>query len=220
MRDLAIFDFCDTLVSFQTADRFVDFVHANHIGLNSLLTKQLHLANRLKVFSVLNRITPGNGLYKKVKLFSLKGISQSSLNTLAEKYYYEQIRKSLHLPVIAKLRHHQDKNDDVIISSGGYDIYIQYFCKEFNVPLFHASALKFDSGLFTGLISGRDCMREEKVKRLRSSIGDLSEYDNVFVYSDSLTDVPLFNIADYPYVVHAGDLPGWAIQNDYLSFSV
>lgn len=58
-----------------------------------------------------------------------------------------------------------------------------------------ATELETLEGKFTGKMLGKDCMRKHKVTKMKKML-DLSAYDlkNSFVYSDSLSDRPLFNL--------------------------
>lgn len=185
---IAFFDFCDTIVNVQSADLFAQFVYRKNTNLILSLINFLH-----RLFF---RIIKMNGyINKRLHLFKLKGISKQKLIDLSLDYYNEHIRVNLNKTVIEALRYHQSKNHKVVIVSGGYKIYIDHFAKEFSVDEVLATDLNFNKGLFTGKIAGRDCLGFEKNLRILE-LFRLEEFDliNSYVYSDSLTDYPLFSL--------------------------
>ena len=58
----------------------------------------------------------------------------------------------------------------------------------------------------TGTYTGLNCHGREKVRRYREALGDAPIK---FFYSDSLSDTPLAELAQYSYIVRKGCLTGW-----------
>ncbi len=90
------------------------------------------------------------------------------------------------------------KSENDIIVSASYDLWIKKFAKILGIK--HVIATKVDS---KGKIIGKNCKREEKVKRLKS------EYKNcVFEtsYSDSESDIPILEIAKKAFVVEGNKI--------------
>ena len=58
----------------------------------------------------------------------------------------------------------------------------------------------------TGLFDGENCWGEEKLKRLREGMPDVSVGE---FYSDSISDAPLAGIAEKAYIVRHGRLIPW-----------
>ncbi len=92
------------------------------------------------------------------------------------------------------------QNDDIIISASP-DFLLRPIAEMLKVRLI---ATKLDKK--TGLIDGKNCKGEEKVKRLKL------EYPEAVVdefYSDSLSDTPMAKIAKRAFIVNKCDLKPW-----------
>ena len=79
---IALFDFCDTLVDFQTGDAFIDFIRENTNKKRAFIFEKFRLLLiKIKFFSVLSRLLPKNNWHKKLKLFQLKGYTKNEIET-------------------------------------------------------------------------------------------------------------------------------------------
>ncbi len=187
------FDFCETLIQFQTADRFVDFCRKE---LQDRRMIRLHeitsCATKIRLFSMLNRVFRGNNLHKRLVLYQLKGINRSTLENLAEKYFENEIKPAVIQPVMAIMKRHIAQGDEVWIVSGGYDIYIKHFVQRYGLRGYVASTIAFDT---KGFCLGRmteDCMGKQKLQFLRKTIGDdWNKCGSTVAYSDNRSDLPL-----------------------------
>ena len=97
----------------------------------------------------------------------------------------------------------ENKTDHDIIVSASYDLWINKFASKLKIK--HVITTNVDSN---GKIIGKNCKREEKVRRLKS------EYKNCIFetsYSDSESDKPILEVANSAYVVEGN------IINNYSS---
>jgi phosphoserine phosphatase len=79
MKKLALFDFCETLVSFQTAGRFVDFVRAKLGSRRMLKLEELRVKSKaLRFTAVANKLLPHYNFDKRLHLYQLKGLSKKN----------------------------------------------------------------------------------------------------------------------------------------------
>ena len=104
---IALFDFCETIVKFQTADAFVHFVR------NQSKDRRMNFINKIhsflvksRIFAIMEHIFPKSSINKRLILFQLKGFSKSKLNEYAKLYYSDRIKpafiKSILLELIRK----------------------------------------------------------------------------------------------------------------------
>jgi HAD superfamily hydrolase (TIGR01490 family) len=214
MKNLAIFDFCDTLVNFQTADAFCRFV---------LLKREKHLKLKLdgwmktfKIYGLLEKSNLYLGFQKKFLLNSIKGINYEDMKLYAVDFVNDIILKNTNKVLIDRLIEHQKKGDLVVINSGGFDIYLSVFAKKFNITKVYATQLDFSNGIFSGKINGKDCLGYEKVTKMNQDKLLENEFESVFVYSDSMTDLPIFNLASRKYaVIYHENIPSWCSTSDF-----
>jgi HAD superfamily hydrolase (TIGR01490 family) len=212
IRKLVIFDFCETLVDFQTADKFIDYV--NDIGKNNRyksLNTLTYILQKLRILALFNKFSPKFNLSKRLKLFQIKGVSKNVIDGLAIRFCDELLMNNLIEPLYNLLLEHSLKNDHILIVSGGYSPYIKYFALKFNIQYSIATEIEYENGLATGRIFGKDCLYDEKLVLIEDYIKNNNIiYDESVVYSDSITDLPIFHWADKAYVVSKGNSQKWA----------
>ena len=210
---LAIFDFCGTLIRFQTADRYVNFCVERLKG-NKIVQcrhRLVQMMDKFRIFKIYNRIKPSNNFRKRVILWQLKGLSYRLCNQMAKQYFETELLPAVVSPLIDKLQEHLAQNDRVIILSGGYDIYIHYFAAYFGVEETVSSKIAFKNNVCLGKMDGEDCMKYNKVRAIQSLMTGVTSY----CYTDSISDLPLLEIVDNPIVVSKQTPQKWASQRNY-----
>ena len=90
------------------------------------------------------------------------------------------------------------KDNDVIISAS-FDFILKPICQRLGVK--HLISTKYD--LKTGKIIGHNCHDFEKVKRFREYFKDVKVNE---AYSDSISDVPMLDLAKKAYVVRGNEI--------------
>lgn len=203
MKEIVIFDFCETLVNFQTADAYVDFVKES---LNTpKLIKRDKIITKLRntrIFSYLDFFSNGRfSIQKRLKLYILKGIKQEELEKLALQYYETKIKPNLIGKTIELMESYMASGKQVWIVSGGYGMYLKYFCHEFHVNKWISSNIKIKKGYATGSILGKDCMNKNKVYLLKQNLRHIGASKIIASYSDSKSDIPILSIADNAFVI-------------------
>lgn len=193
---IAVFDFCETLANFQTADAFVRFV-IEHEG-KTRWSIIYQILRKYKVVAALARLFPHRSINKAFVLLQLRGLSEESMIEYGIKYYQEIVKPNLIQETIDELRMWQSKGERILLASGGYDVYLRYFAEEYGIAAIDtvSTKLKFRRGVFTGFFDGPDCMRKQKVKRLSKILSRNACY--IRAYSDSDSDLPLLLWADEP----------------------
>lgn len=210
---LVIFDFCDTIVNFQSADAFCRYA-LNQIGKKRIvvLDKVLH---KLKIYRFFSKI----GVYKlqkKLLLSGLKGVALSKMTKVSNNFLNDVIENRLNTVIIKKLEQHLLDKDFVLISSGGYNLYLDLFAKKYKVNHLHCTKIESKNNVLTGKISGNDCLGIEKLNRLNHDSKFNKPFSKIIVYSDSVTDMPIFDIADYRYaVISSKNNPKWCSNNKF-----
>jgi HAD superfamily hydrolase (TIGR01490 family) len=208
---LALFDFCDTLVSFQTADRFVHFVRANErlprMQAKEYFRKIMIRAGVLRFFTRL----VGSDFHKKIVLWQLKGISFSRLDQIAECYYRTEIKPALIKESMAALLLLKEQGYKIFIISAGYDVYLKYFAQEYQIDKLICTEITFKNGKCMGTFSGSDCYGQHKVDRLTDYLAKIdATFDETISFSDCLSDLPLLQWSKTGVVVRKEGSARWA----------
>lgn len=191
---IALFDFCGTMISFQSADAYVQYVkdHVPHnIRMNTLegFRKMLVMSGGMRILQKFSREGYVN---KRMLLRELKGISEEDMQSFAERFYRERIRPAYIPEVIGAVNKHKSEGFRLFIVSGGYDVYLKYVAEEFAFEDVISTCLEFSGGIFTGKYKGADCMNTNKVTLLKKYFGReyLRDCESI-AYSDSSSDVPM-----------------------------
>ena len=197
---IALFDFCDTMVDFQTGNAFTKYVinHNKISFIKKLSFKIKHLINRN--FDKLNLLKVCSGLSKDL-------MEQMALN-----YYFEIVRPRLIKATVDKLLYYQNNGYKIYLVSGGFDMYLKYFAEEFNVDGIFSTRIEFKNDTCSGNFDGIDCMGENKIKILRDYFG--KDTVNGVAFSDNITDLPLLKFVSDGFGVSAMDKSlKWATDN-------
>jgi phosphoserine phosphatase len=96
LKNLVIFDFCETLVDLQTADFFVDYIIKKEKYYQYLWLKKIDFfLKKSRILAVINKCFPKFNFSKRLKLYQIKGVSQEKVNQLAQDYYEEILMNNL-----------------------------------------------------------------------------------------------------------------------------
>lgn len=211
---LVFFDFCETLIKFQTADRYVDFcrnrLHSRRMSILHTITTVL---TKSHCFRIVNRFLPNNTIRKRLVLSQLKGVEYTVLDNLAKEYYEQCLKPAIIPQMCNRLLAHLQSQDSVWIISGGYDIYVKYFVKEYSLTGYISTNIAFtNKGICLGCFEGLDCMRENKVYLVEKKLRNFLDKMSTVAYSDSASDLPLLLMAEEGFVVSKKESQKWAIK--------
>lgn len=190
---VAIFDFCDTIFDGQSIGFYLDFLESK---------LPLHKKIYSKIRKRVNRIPSSDSKkYKEYLLKTFKGLDNSKFELYSSEFFEKVVLNRLHKEVVEKLIEHQKTGHTVLVVSGGFENYLIYFTKKYQVDYLLCTKLKFEDNKFVSKINGNECLGIEKVNRLKE-IG-LQDYDlkNSFVYSDHHSDKPIFDLVGNKIVV-------------------
>ena len=206
--NLVIFDFCETLVNFQTADSFSRFVLKKES--KNFVLKIDFLLDKIKFYRFCSKLNLDSWSQKNFLLSSLNGLSKEKLKSYAELFLESKILPNLNEKVFEKFLNHLNANDFVIINSGGYQPYLDLFVEKYGVKKLFSTEFKYIDNIFTGKIKGIDCLGQEKVRKMIEEGLDFNNYDGIIVYSDSITDMPIFNLATTRVaIINKNTIPSW-----------
>jgi HAD superfamily hydrolase (TIGR01490 family) len=210
--NLVVFDFCETLVDFQTADRFIDFVIAKEkYRKYRSVDFVTRILSKIRVIAIFNKFYPKLNLSKRLKLFQIRGVENATIEVLARDFYDQELMTNLISPLYELLQHHIEQNDYVMIISGGYAPYIRFFTEQHNLKKYFATEIGISDGKVTGFFLGKDCLFEQKVILLNDFLTNSSIlFAKSIAYSDSSSDLPLLQWADEGVVVSRHKPQPWA----------
>lgn len=113
-----------------------------------------------------------------------------------DEYMNEYVLK--HEKYIKNFYLEQQKDDDVVISAS-FDFIVRPFCESLGIN--HIIATEYDTK--KGCIIGENCKGKEKIVRFKKIFKNPKVNE---AYSDSLSDIPMFEIAKKGYIVKGNKL--------------
>lgn len=212
---LVIFDFCETLIPYQTADKFVDFVHERTKFENRLWINVSGFLSFKPLVMLSNKFLPKFNYEKRIHLMSLRGIDKERLETLSSEYAKSISKDTIDL-LKGHLEHHRRQGDRIVIISGGYELYLKHFKEIYKLKDCFGTKIGFKNGKCTGLFEGKDCMFETKVEVLDEILKNMtSKVAETVCYTDSISDLPILEHVDDPVVVSCCKQQEWAKSNNF-----
>lgn len=93
----------------------------------------------------------------------------------------------------------------VILISASPECYIKFFKEYFDVDFVLGTILRKTAKGYTNIIDGENCKGEEKVLRLKKLLDEKNiviDRQNSVCYSDSLSDMPIFNLVENKFLIN------------------
>lgn len=129
----------------------------------------------------------------------LKGKPKSEIDLYASVYAHKILPNFIKPEGLKRIKWHKEQGHRCLLVSANIEAYLSIWAKNEGFDDTIASQLEFDSkNLFTGKLKGINCRGPEKIKRLESIVGPLSDF-TVYAYGDSEGDRELLNAADHPF---------------------
>ncbi|MCI9534700.1 MAG: HAD-IB family phosphatase [Lachnospiraceae bacterium] len=214
MERIALVDFCETIVSFQTYDSFLKFVLINELPRHFKI-----IGNKkfIKMYEILEKISRKTGInwfsYKQLLTYQTKGMEYSLLERYGKDFYDKKLKSNFIIPTIELIKDLQKENYRIILVSGGSDLYIKQFADEFGIKDILTSQIEFKNGISTGrLIS--DCMGWNKVELVKEYVKH-RKIQGIFEtgISDSKSDLPVLNLCKRKIVISRNSHQYW-VENE------
>jgi len=211
---LAIFDFCDTLIGMQTANRFVTLGYENNKRFDTVANEFV------RVILKKSRLLFGHR-HKKWQLKQLKGLSIETMQMIAKNYVEKELLPKENKKVVERLQWHKNQGHIIAIVSGGFSEYIKFYAKKYDIEYVIATDLEVVNNIYTGKINGIDCMGINKIEKLRNTL-NIEEYSlkDSYAYSDHISDIPLLSFVGNGVVVDFGQDIKWANLMNYEVLNV
>lgn len=216
---LAIFDFCETLVDFQSIPPYLELTRLYNQpkpkirGLRRFLHRQARSIYKRTKFRPFEKYMIESLSTPKVHFEALRGLDLQVAEKLAKDYATNELLKRTNQKVIDRLQWHKAQGHTIAIVSGGIEIYIKYFADIFEIPRENIIAIELEShnGILTGNMDGIHTMEHRKLYKLVQRI-DLNKFDlsKSYFYSDCPSDIPLLSFVGNPIVIECGKDILWA----------
>ncbi len=189
--DLALFDFDGTITKRETMPGFMlAAVRPRRLAFGKVLLLPLVLGYKLGIVS-------GSVVRAGICLFGFWRIPAAELERRGLAFAQQVLPNTLRPEAMERIAWHKARGDKVVVVSGGLDVYLEHWAHAHGLELL-CSSLEERGGLLTGFYRGRQCVRAEKARQVRSRYR-LSSFSKVYAYGDTPEDRELLALAHEPY---------------------
>lgn len=199
MVKLAIFDVDFTLTKRETLIELYRFMLKRNPKLIKYLPRNIYsgLMYAMKVYSA--------DRSKECFLKFIEDIHEKEMKELVRDFYETRLSRILYKDAIDAIKKHKEEGCLIYLISASPEFYLNelYAIKE--VDKIIGTRVTNEKGYYKKRIQGINCKGEEKVKRLKEVLANENlevDFENSYMYSDSLSDLPLFNIVGHPYLIN------------------
>lgn len=199
MERLAIFDVDFTLTSKETLVQFYKFM----IKKNPKFIVYIPRA----IFSGLSYILKINDEKKTKEIFIrfIRGIKEEDMEATVKEFYNEVLSKIIYLDSINMIKKLKKEGCKIILISASPEFYLNSLYNIKEVDKIIGSTIRAKEGIYENRMEGENCKGEEKIKRLMAYLKENNievDFKNSYMFSDSLSDLPLFNLVGNPYLIN------------------
>lgn len=210
MRRIAVFDFCETISTFQTFDPFLLFVlEQEYPDRYAVLRNRILIRLINGIGYIVRRFKPTMYIYKYVLVYATRGIPEYKLWEYGQMFYKYKIKKNLIPKTIELIKSFEHEGYENIIVSGGSKYYIRFFSDEYGINAIKTAEIKMKNGISTGFLIN-DCLGDNKVECLKQfECESRDEVSFEYAISDSVSDIPLFFLCRKQIVISKREHQEW-----------
>ncbi|PQA87072.1 HAD family hydrolase [Hyphococcus luteus] len=202
LRNAAIFDLDRTITRRGTFTPFLLSVRAQGPARFALFARFLpHMA--LYKTGRLSRTT----LKNRMLAMALGGFEREEIAAHADRFVAQIMTDGLHADALAAIARHRAAGDMLILATASVDFYARLFAERLGFDHCIASPTDFDAARDAPpQITGENCYGLAKRAMVDAQLEALCGADraklNIAFYTDHISDLPLLESADAPYVVN------------------
>lgn len=199
MKKLAIFDIDYTITKKETLMELFKFVIMND-------KKNIRFLPRAIFCGILYGIKVYDEREVKEKFLKfIDGIKEKDLAELVKRFYEEKLRTIVYDDALKMMKKLKSQGYDIYLISASPEFYINEFYSIKEVDKIIGTKFVFNNGIFTRKMEGKNCKGQEKVNRLKEVIENEKidvDFKESYMFSDSLSDKPLFDLVGKPYLIN------------------
>lgn len=202
---LALFDLDNTLLNGDSDVSWTDYL----IEIGVLDPVEHHEQNQKFFQDYQNGILDIHA-WLRFQLLPLTKYSPDQLFSWRDQFIQKRIKPIIRSKGVDAVEAHRDNGDQLIMITATNEFVTAPIAELFKIDeLIAVQVERFDNGWYTGHSKGIPSFKEGKITRLNdwllSESKQLSDYEEVWFYSDSHNDIPLLSMATHPIVVNPDD---------------
>lgn len=146
------------------------------------------------------------GKAKENFLSFIDDIDEAQMQKIVMDFYEKRLSKILYKDAIDTMKKLKSEGFLVYLISASAEFYLKELYNIKEVDKVIGTTFRLQNGVYKSVIEGKNCKGEEKVKRLMEVIEKEHlevDFKNSCMFSDSLSDLPLFNLVGRPYLINS-----------------
>lgn len=199
MERLAIFDVDYTLTKRETLTELYLFMLKKNPKLLKYIPRVI-LTGILYGFKVYDARKAKEAFIK-----FLEGINEEEMQELVKDFYEKRLSKILYKDAIDTIKKLKSEGCKIYLISASPEMYLNELYNIKEVDKILGTRLRKENGVYKSIIEGENNKGEEKVRRLKEVLKRENievDYKNSYMFSDSLADLPLFELVGNPYLIN------------------
>ncbi|MBW9151978.1 HAD-IB family hydrolase [Clostridium estertheticum] len=196
---LAIFDVDYTITKRETLVEFYIFMLKKNPKYIKYLPKSI-FSSLFYVFKIYDASKT-----KKTFIRFIDGIEENDMKKIVKEFYEKRLSKILYKDAIDTIKKMKNQGYKIYLISASAEFYLSELYNIKEVDKVIGTRFIKENGLHRNQILGENCKGEEKVKRLKEVLLKENidvDFENSCMFSDSLSDLPLFNLVGHPYLIN------------------
>jgi len=151
------------------------------------------LVNMPVLFALKLKLISNQAAKEKILKYFFKGMPLSSFQAACNLFAKDVLPTMLRPLAMAEIKKLRSLGFEIVIVSASPENWIKKWSDETGLQLI-ATHLQTVDSLLTGYVQGQNCNGEEKVTRIKAAY-NLSQYDEIYCYGDSVGDKPMLSLA-------------------------
>lgn len=199
MVKLAIFDIDYTLTKKETLMEFFKFMIKKDLKNIKYIPRAL-----LSGVMFLTKIFDEKKT-KETFLKFIEGMEEKQIDKLVKEFYSKRLSNIVYKDAIDMINKMKSKGYLIYLISASPEFYLNEFYNIKEVDKIIGTKYITSGGRHTRRMDGVNCKGEEKVKRLKEELIKENievDYKGSYMFSDSLSDKPLFDLVGNPYLIN------------------
>jgi len=196
---LAIFDVDYTITKRETLAEFYFFMLKKNPRYIKYLPKSI-FSSLFYVFKIYDASKA-----KRTFIRFIDGIEENKMKEIVKEFYEKRLSKILYKDAIDTIKKMKTKGYKIYLISASAEFYLSEFYNIKEVDMVIGTRFIKENGLHRNQMLGENCKGEEKVKRLKEVLLKENidvDFESSYMFSDSLSDLPLFNLVGHPYLIN------------------
>jgi HAD superfamily hydrolase (TIGR01490 family) len=146
------------------------------------------------------------GRAKQAFIKFLEGIHEEDMKSLVKEFYEKRLSKILYKDAIDTMKKLKAEGCKIYLISASPEVYLNELYNIKEVDMIIGTKLRKENGVYKSVFEGKNNKGEEKVRRLKEVLDKQNiqaDFKNSYMFSDSLSDLPLFKLVGNAYLINS-----------------